>query len=125
MVVREAKVGAFGREAVAKRRRMETSDLAHGHASGGESRPKSVHRRADGRHGAHAGDQDSPPTVVHLVASVHPGASPRGQPPFDGRSTSRLIPASVRDAIPWMNTGPITSVAASGPTSGHAGPPHS
>src|SRR5439155_24438136 len=41
------------------------------------------------------------------------------------RSASRLIPASVRDAIPWTNTGPITSRAAKGPMTGHAGPPQS
>src|SRR5213079_69728 len=40
-------------------------------------------------------------------------------------SANRLMPARVRDAIPWMNTGPITRRAATGPTSGHAGPVHS
>src|SRR5207247_10263183 len=38
-------------------------------------------------------------------------------------SANRLIPARVRDAIPWMNTGPITTRAANGPRTGHAGPP--
>src|SRR5207302_703594 len=99
-------------------------------------------RRADRRHGADAGDHDAPPTVVHL-ASVGPRLKPRlgtaadaAERPFTGRaeprvhsrssapSNSRLIPTSVREAMPWMNTGPITRLAASGPTSGHAGPRH-
>src|SRR5213076_3618818 len=60
-VVQGAKVGDLRRDAAAEWRRIETRDLADGRAAGGESRPQAVHRRADGRHGAHAGDQDSPP----------------------------------------------------------------
>jgi hypothetical protein len=41
------------------------------------------------------------------------------------RSTCRAIPASVREAIPWMKTGPITRFAAARPTSGQRGPRHS
>ena len=40
-------------------------------------------------------------------------------------STARRMPASVRDAMPWMNTGPITHSAAALPMSGQRGPVHS
>ena len=76
-VVLGPEVGDLGRDAALERRRIEAGDLPDRRAARGEPLPQPVCRRADRGHGAHAGDDHSPPTVVHL-GSIHPGASPRG-----------------------------------------------
>src|SRR5207245_10494331 len=88
-VVLGAEVGDFGGDSTAEPRRIEAGDLSHRRAPRREPGPEAVRGGADRRHGADPGDHNATPTVVHLT-SVHPGASPRGQPPFDG--LARLTP---------------------------------
>src|SRR6185503_11829062 len=99
MVLR-AEVGDFGGDAAAKRRWVEAGDRPDRRCAGFETGPQAVRRRADRRDRADAGDHDP----AHVA------------------SAAALIPASVRDAMPWMNTGPITRLAASRPMRGQRGP---
>ena len=103
-VVLRPEVGDLGSDPAAERRRVEAGDLAHGGAPRREAGPQSGRGRPDRRHGADARDHYPTLSVPH-------------EP-----SANVFIPARVREATPWMKTGPITRPAASGPMSGHAGP---
>ena len=105
-VVLGAEVGDLGGDPRAEWRRVEAGDLPYGGAPGREARPQSGRGCPDRRHGADPRDH-------------YPALSVSHEP-----SANVLIPPSVREAMPRMNTGPITSLAASAPTSGHAGPCH-
>ncbi len=87
-------------------RGIEPGDAANRGRPAAESLPQTLDPEADGSDGADTGYDDS--TLFHEILS-----------------TCRAIPASVRDAMPLIKTGPITQFAAGGPTSGHRGPAHS
>src|SRR4029077_19887910 len=94
MVLR-AKVGDFSGDPTAKRGRVEARDLANGGYASREPSPQPLDGGADRRHCADARDHDAPQSILHTRT-----------PP--SRSMTPLIPANVRFAIPWTNTGPIT-----------------
>ena len=98
--------------------RVEPGDGADGGAAPVQPVPEPLDAEADGRDRADPGDHHAALGRIHHAPDAFPVS---GRP----SSTNRLIPASVRDAIPWMNTGPITSSAAGRPISGQRGPVHS
>src|SRR2546422_6890283 len=107
-VVLGPEVGDLGRDAAPEGRGIEPRDRPHRGAPRHEARPQPVRGGPDRRHGTDPRDHDAPAAIAHARPSAN-----------------RLIPVRVRAAMPWMNTGPMTRPAASGPISGHAGPRHS
>ena len=98
------KSGDLARDARLERGRIEPRDAADRRGPPAESLPQPLDTQPDRRDRADARD-DHPPRVAH-----------------DAVSTARRMPARVRDAIPCMNTGPITQAAARLPMRGQRGP---
>ena len=88
-----------------ERGRVEPRDAADRRRASPESVPQPVDSQPDRGDGPDSRDHH-PPCVAHAAPA----------------STARRMPASVRDAIPWMNTGPMTHVAAGPPMTGQRGP---
>src|SRR5512143_3052286 len=106
-MVRGAEVGDLGGHAAAERRGVEPGDGADRGPPRAEALPQPVGAGADGGHAADAGDDDPPRLTHELPLSAAPAR-----------------PASVRCAMWWMNSGPITRLAAGTLISGQAGPSH-
>src|SRR5204862_7621365 len=99
MVLRP-EVGNLRGHVAAKWRRIEARQRADRRRAGFESRPQSVSSGPDRCDGSDTGNDD-PTKTLHFAPSA-----------------ARLIPARVREAIPWMNTRPLPRFAARRPKRG-------
>src|SRR5690348_14405799 len=116
----------LGGVVTAEHRRVPPRDRPHSGAAGLKTLPQALASSADRTDDADPGDCDATLCCGHGYLDGESLTRERqiaaDLTQIGSASAILASPSSVRLAMPWTNTGPMTFVAAIPPTTGHGGP---